>query len=199
MMARATRPAAMIRTRDRPGEGEEPGASREMRSRESSAESTTFIRERRAAGAPGRARLRGEDRCGPIHGITINRPGYGRNENVGGGALRQAWTRSPAGNLDRWLNDAVKAFLGQRGEYDPFLQLDNLSVFVAVPQYLLAMKCVAMRLGEEFHDLDDVRYLLRYLNLSSADAAMSIVLRYFESDQLLPKTRLALEELLPGE
>lgn len=26
-----------------------------------------------------------------------------------------------------------------------------------------------MRLGEEFRDLDDVRYLLRYLNLDTAD------------------------------
>lgn len=69
-------------------------------------------------------------------------------------------------------------------------------MFVARPEYLLAMKCASMRLGEEFQDLDDVRFLLRYLNLTSADAAMEIVTRYFDEKQLLPKTRLALEELL---
>ena len=55
-----------------------------------------------------------------------------------------------------------------------------------------------MRLGEEFHDLDDVRYLLRYLDVSTVDEALAIVTRYFDEPQLAPKTRLALEELLGG-
>ena len=54
------------------------------------------------------------------------------------------------------------------------------------------MKCAAMRLGEEFHDLDDVRYLLRHLDISTVDEALSIVHRYFDEDQLHAKTRLAL-------
>ena len=103
-----------------------------------------------------------------------------------------------AGVADNWLNDAVKGYLSPRGDYDPFLDLGHLRVFVARPEYLLAMKCVALRLGEEFHDLDDVRYLLRYLNIESTDEALSIVLHYFDEDQILTKTRFALEELLPG-
>lgn len=99
---------------------------------------------------------------------------------------------------DHWLNDAVKAWLGTRGEFDRYLELPHLQVFVAHPTYLLAMKCVAMRLGEEFHDLDDVRYLLRYLNITTAAEALAIVTRYFDEAQVPPKTRLALEELLPG-
>ncbi len=99
---------------------------------------------------------------------------------------------------DTWLNDAVKGFLSPRGEFDAFLELPNLRVFVAEPHYLLAMKCAAMRLGEGFHDLEDVRFLLRYLNIESADEALAIVTRYFDDVQLHPKTRLALEELLPG-
>lgn len=95
-----------------------------------------------------------------------------------------------------WLNDSVKAWLSPRGEYDTYLELDHLRVFVAEPHYLLAMKCVAMRLGEEFHDLDDVRYLLRHLDITSADEALAIVLRYFEEVQVPLQTRLALEELL---
>jgi hypothetical protein len=78
----------------------------------------------------------------------------------------------------------------------PYLDLSNLLVFVARPEYLLAMKCAAMRLGEEFQDLGDVRYLLRYLNIDRADDAMSIVTKYFDEDFLPPKIRLALEELL---
>ena len=97
-----------------------------------------------------------------------------------------------------WLNDGVKGFLGARSDWSPFLELTHLRVFSAQPEYLLAMKCAAMRLGEEFHDLDDVRYLLRYLNLTKADAALEVVTRYFGPDQLLPKTRLILEDLLGG-
>jgi hypothetical protein len=115
------------------------------------------------------------------------------------GVIRQAAARvaARAGVPENWLNDAVKGFLSPRGDFDPYLELPRLRVFVARPEYLLAMKCASMRLGEEFHDLDDVRYLLRYLNVSTAGEALEIVTRYFEEDQLPPKTRLALEELLP--
>ncbi len=96
-----------------------------------------------------------------------------------------------------WLNDAVKGFLSPRGTFDDYLELPHLRVFVAQPSYLLAMKCAAMRLGEEFHDVDDVRYLLRYLNITTAAEAMDLVTMYFDASQLPPKTRFALEELLP--
>jgi hypothetical protein len=114
--------------------------------------------------------------------------------------VREAAARvaSVAGVDVNWLNDAVKGYLSPMGEFESFLDLPHLKVFVAHPRYLLAMKCAALRLGEEFHDLDDVRYLLRYLNILTADEALSIVTRYFDEGQLRPKTRLILEELLPG-
>lgn len=114
--------------------------------------------------------------------------------------IRQAAARVAArANVpDTWLNDAVKGFLSPRGEFRSYLELPHLRVYVAEPHYLLAMKCAAMRLGEEFHDLEDVRYLLRYLNIENVDEALTVVTRYFEEEQLHPKTRLALEELLPG-
>jgi hypothetical protein len=112
--------------------------------------------------------------------------------------IRQAAARVAAkeGVPESWLNDAVKAFLSPRGEFDPYLELKNLRVFTARPEYLLAMKCASMRLGKEFRDLDDVRYLLRYLNVSTVNNALEIVGRYFDEKTLAPKTRLALEELL---
>lgn len=112
--------------------------------------------------------------------------------------VRQAAARvaDRAGVPRGWLNDAVKGFLAGSGDFDPFLELPNLRVFVARPEYLLAMKCASMRLGEEFRDIDDVRYLLRYLNVTSTDEALAIVTRYFDEERLLPKTRLALQELL---
>lgn len=117
------------------------------------------------------------------------------------GLVREAAARVAvkAGVSESWLNDAVKGYLSSRGAFDPYLELDHLKVFIAQPRYLLAMKCAAMRLGAEFHDLDDVRYLLRYLNVTTVEEALAIVTRYFDETQLPPKTRLALEELLPGQ
>jgi predicted nucleotidyltransferase len=69
-------------------------------------------------------------------------------------------------------------------------------VYVARAEYLLALKCAAMRLGEEFRDLDDVRYLLRYLNITSSREALEVVARYVNEDAIPVKSRLALEELL---
>jgi hypothetical protein len=112
--------------------------------------------------------------------------------------IRRAAARvaARAGVPDDWRNDAVKGFLSPRGDFDSYLELPHLRVFVARPEYLLAMKCASMRLGEEFHDLDDVRYLLRYLNIATVEEAISIVTRYFSEQQLPPKSRFALEELL---
>jgi hypothetical protein len=112
--------------------------------------------------------------------------------------IREAASRvaDRAGVPPNWLNDAVKGFLGSKGDFVPFLELPHLKVFTADPRYLLAMKCAAMRLGEEFQDLDDVRFLLRYLDISTVAAALEIVTRYFDEKRLPPKTRLALEELL---
>jgi hypothetical protein len=113
--------------------------------------------------------------------------------------IREAAVRvaARAGVPADWLNDAVKGLLGGRGDWQRYIELPHLRVFTATPAYLLAMKCAAMRLGEEFHDLEDVRYLLRYLNITSVDEALAVVTSYFDESQLAPKTRLALEALLP--
>lgn len=113
-------------------------------------------------------------------------------------AIRHAAARvaAQADVADNWLNDAVKGYLSPKGEFADYTELPHLRVFVAKPEYLLAMKCASMRLGEEFHDLDDVRYLLRYLNIDKPEDAMSIVLQYYDDSQLHSKTALALEELL---
>lgn len=95
-----------------------------------------------------------------------------------------------------WLNDAVKIFMSERGEFAQFLALNNLRVMVAQPEYLLAMKCLSFRIGAEFHDEDDVRYLLRYLNIDSYQRALEIITRFYPQDRFPQKTLYALEELL---
>ena len=96
-----------------------------------------------------------------------------------------------------WLNDGVKRFLSERGEFIPFLELDHLRVMVARPEYLLAMKCLAMRIGAEFHDEDDVRYLLRHLDVGGYDQAIATITRFYPLERFPQKTLYALAELLP--
>lgn len=95
-----------------------------------------------------------------------------------------------------WLNDAAKGYLSDRGDFAPFLELSQLRVLTATPEYLLALKCLAMRLGAEFHDEADVRFLLRYLNLTRIDAVQELLARYYPLERFPPKTFFALEELL---
>lgn len=103
-----------------------------------------------------------------------------------------------AGIPEDWLNDAVKAFLSERGTFAAYLQLSHLTVHTADPAYLLAMKCLSARIGEEFHDIDDIRFLLRCLNLTSAEGAREVIGRYYPLERFPQKTLYLLEELLPG-
>lgn len=96
-----------------------------------------------------------------------------------------------------WLNDAVKGFISATGEFAPFLELEHLRVMVALPEYLLAMKCLSYRIGAEFHDEDDIRYLLRHLELRTYDHALAVILKYYPLERFPQKTLYALAELLP--
>jgi hypothetical protein len=102
-----------------------------------------------------------------------------------------------AGIKPDWLNDGVKGFLSERGEFRPFLELDHLRVMVALPEYLLAMKCLALRIGTESHDEDDIRYLLRHLDIGSYEQAVAVIKRFYPLERFPQKTLYALAELLP--
>jgi hypothetical protein len=104
-----------------------------------------------------------------------------------------------AGIAPDWLNDGVKGFLSEHGAFNPFLELDHLRVMVAQPEYLLAMKCLALRIGAEFHDEDDVRYLLRHLDLRTFERAVAVITRFYPLERFPQKTLYALGELLPKQ
>jgi len=113
--------------------------------------------------------------------------------------VRAAASRVAArANIDRdWLNDGVKAFLSDKGQFAAFLELDHLRVMFAQPQYLLAMKCLSMRIGAGFHDEDDVRYLLRHLDVSDYERAVALISEYYPLERFPQKSLYALAELLP--
>ncbi|MBP9837400.1 MAG: hypothetical protein KBC84_01670 [Proteobacteria bacterium] len=95
-----------------------------------------------------------------------------------------------------WLNDAVKGYLSDKGRYNTYLELPSLKIFVASPEYLLAMKCLALRIGAEFSDENDIRYLLRYLNIEKYEDAIHIITQYYPLEKFPQKTLYGLEEIL---
>lgn len=95
-----------------------------------------------------------------------------------------------------WLNDAVKGFASSQGESELYLDLPALRVFLPAPAYMFAMKALSMRISPESRDVEDLRFLLKLLNLRDVGQAIALISKYYPEDRIPPKTSLALEELL---
>lgn len=85
---------------------------------------------------------------------------------------------------DNWLNDAAKGFVSARHEVvDGNLpQFSNLRLTMPTAEYLLAMKCLASRIGSVENDADDVNdiiFLIKYLQLKSAAEVMDLATSYY--------------------
>ena len=92
-----------------------------------------------------------------------------------------------------WLNDAVKRFMPGEDEHPrPVPDIAGIEITTASPRYLLAMKLMAMRFGE---DDEDIEILLRACDLHSADEALELLERIYPSRKPPSKTRFFLEEL----
>jgi len=113
---------------------------------------------------------------------------------VRGIAEREQWPSD-------WLTGAIKDTLapGTRtdGHADRYVDMTGLAAFVPPAEYVLALKVAALRVDAAAGALDDIRYLVRALNLTSAAAVLDITRRYFGARQLAPDTHALLAELLP--
>lgn len=110
--------------------------------------------------------------------------------------MREAAARvgRECGLPDNWLNDAAKGYMPP--DTRPrriLLDFPNLSVWVPPPGYLLAMKAIAARLDS--HDADDLRTLIRHLQLARAEDVLKVVEGYYPRNQIPAKTQFFLEEL----
>lgn len=61
------------------------------------------------------------------------------------------------------------------------------------------MKCLSYRIGAEFHNEDDIRFLLRLLELRTYNEAIEVIKKYYPLERFPQKTLYALAELLPKE
>lgn len=82
-----------------------------------------------------------------------------------------------------WLNDDVKGFLSRVRddgvEVIDACEYSHLKVYGARADYLLAMKCLAARGGDDSPDLEDALLLCRDLGIAGRDRIVETVLRYF--------------------
>ena len=93
-----------------------------------------------------------------------------------------------------WLNDAVKGFLlGPDPHATTVLDLPGLRVEVASPQVVLAMKCLAHRVGE---DDDDVRLLAAALGLGTAAEVLDLLEGLVGRRLLTPQLQFYVEAVL---
>lgn len=94
---------------------------------------------------------------------------------------------------DDWLNDAVKSFApGDDPERQVVCQTPSLTVAVASPRYLLAMKLLAARVDQ---DAEDVKLLYELCSFTTADEGMDLVEALYPGRPIEPKTQFLLEEL----
>jgi hypothetical protein len=95
---------------------------------------------------------------------------------------------------DDWLNDAAKAFMpGPDEERRPLPEIEGIEVTTASPRYLLAMKLMASRVGE---DDEDIELLLRECDIDEAEQALRVLEQMYPGRQAPVKARLLVEALL---
>ncbi len=99
-----------------------------------------------------------------------------------------------------WLNDAVKGFVAGQPEVTVgnLPQFPNLRLTMPVPEYLLAMKCMAARIGGttgEPSDVSDIVFLIRQLGITTAGAVLDLVASYYPESRISVKTQYLIEGL----
>ncbi len=93
-----------------------------------------------------------------------------------------------------WLNDAAKAYFHANPPREPVMELSHLRIWAPPADYMLAMKSVSARF--DTHDKEDVVFLVKYLDLKTAEEIFDVIRRYYPDQQVPAKTKFFVEELL---
>lgn len=98
---------------------------------------------------------------------------------------------------ENWLNDSAKGFLADKKaiEKHELLSLSHLRVVHPQAQYILAMKCIAARVGLDEHDKQDAKFLIGYLGLVTPEQIMQVVGEYYSKERIPPKTQYFIGEI----
>jgi hypothetical protein len=104
---------------------------------------------------------------------------------------------------DDWLNDGVKGFRSANERMSLLESFQGsaeggLRVSLPAPEYLFAMKCMAMRPEgvEGSRDISDIEGLARICSIKSAAQALDLVESFYPSKLIPPKVRFGVEEIM---
>lgn len=102
-----------------------------------------------------------------------------------------------------WLNDGVKGFTSR---HEQMHLMENfaaspeggLRVHTPAPEYLFAMKCMAMRPEglEGSHDISDIDALADIAGIEDAASALALVEAFYPAARIPPKVRFGVEEIM---
>ena len=103
-----------------------------------------------------------------------------------------------------WFNDAVKGFISENQTMEelaflPEREEGGLRIYVPTAEYLLAMKCLSMRWNldaEEKGDREDIKNLLRKMDIKEPRTACNIIEKYYPSNLIKPRVSLGVQVLL---
>lgn len=111
-------------------------------------------------------------------------------------AREQGWPRD-------WLNDGVKGFISPKEEMSLMAEFraaegSGLRIFLPSPQYLFAMKCMAMRPEglDGSHDISDIEALAHAADVRDAAAAIELVEAFYPDRAIPAKVRFGIEEIM---
>lgn len=93
-----------------------------------------------------------------------------------------------------WLNDGVKGLLPDRPDTgaQTIYTGPGISVSVASPELLFAMKAAAARVEA---DTEDLKLLARILGITTSCEALDLVERFYNRARRSPKTQFVLQEM----
>lgn len=90
-----------------------------------------------------------------------------------------------------WLNDGVKGFFYGTPPQTVLLDVPGLTAYAVTPPYLLAMKVAAGRP----EDVDDIRALIRALDISGPEALSDLVLQYLPPEVLTVRAKYLMDSM----
>ena len=111
-------------------------------------------------------------------------------------AREEAWP-------DDWLNDGVKGFLSHHEQMMLMAAFPagdgvGLRVHTPSPEYMFAMKCMAMRTEglDGSRDISDIELLIGITELQDVETALRLVEAFYPAHLIPPKVRFGLEEIV---
>lgn len=96
-----------------------------------------------------------------------------------------------------WLNEQATSYLSAQADFDlfdtyPDQARPGLVVYVATPQYLLAMKAQSLRI----RDMADAVLLARKIGATSAEQISDLVSRFYPNERITERLRAHIAELV---